>query len=150
MYSFTQSTLLLFSLHCITLLYPVKVCLRPKGRGMYPHIIQRKTMANNMIEDCFYYRIVYFINENGKGTKHYIDTPYSGIRRSLENIIRKNLSVTNSIVVAEITALKNGKCIRLLSRSYSFSLDRYFKQINGERGNSNRYGNIIYGRYAVR
>lgn len=112
--------------------------------------IQRKTTANNMIENCFYYRIVYFINENGKGTKHYIDTPYSGIRRSLENIIRKNLSVTNSIVVAEITALKNGKCIRLLSRSYSFSLDRYFKQINGERGNSNRYGNIIYGRYAVR
>ena len=53
-------------------------------------------------------------------------------------------------MVAEITALKNGKCIRLLSRSYSFSLDRYFKQINGERGNSNRYGNIIYGRYAVR
>ena len=112
--------------------------------------IQRKTTANNMIENCFYYRIVYFINENGKGTKHYIDMPYSGIRRSLENIIRKNLSVTNSIVVAEITALKNGKCIRLLSRSYSFSLDRYFKQINGERGNSNRYGNIIYGRYAVR
>lgn len=112
--------------------------------------IQRKTTANNMIENCFYYRIVYFINENGKGTKNYIDTPYSGIRRSLENIIRKNLSVTNSIVVAEITALKNGKCIRLLSRSYSFSLDRYFKQINGERGNSNRYGNIIYGRYAVR
>ena len=112
--------------------------------------IQRKTTANNMIENCFYYRIVYFINENGKGTKHYIDTPYSGIRRSLENIIRKNLSVTNSIVVAEITALKNGKCIRLLSRSYSFSLDRYFKQINGERENGNRYGNIIYGRYAAR
>ena len=112
--------------------------------------VDRGIAAHNMIENYFSYRIVYFINENGKGTKYYIDVLYRDIRRSLENIIKKNLSVTNSVVITEITVLNNGRCNRLLSRSYSFSLDRYFKQINGERGNSNRYGNIIYGRYAAR
>lgn len=112
--------------------------------------IDRGILANNMVEDKFSYRIIFYINENGKGTKHYLDAPYSDLRTSLENIIRKNLSVTNSIVIAETTALKNGRCIRLLSRAYSFSLDGYFRQINGERENGNRCGNIMYGRYAVR
>lgn len=112
--------------------------------------VSRGCTANNMIEDRFLYRIVYYINESGTGTRHYIDTPYSSLWNTLENIIRKNLSVTNSIVIPEITALKNGRCIRLQSRTYSFSLDGYFKQIIGEYRDRNRYGNIVYGRYAGR
>jgi hypothetical protein len=70
------------------------------------------------------------------------------LRRSLENIIRNNLSVTNNLVIAETTVLKNGKSVCLQSRSYSFSLDGYFKQINGEY--KGRNGIAGYGRYAVR
>ena len=112
--------------------------------------INRGCMANNMIEDCFSYRIIFYINEGNKGTKHYIDTMYEGLRKSLENIIRNNLSVTNTIVIAETTVLKNGKCVYLQSRSYSFSLDGYFKQISGECKDGSRNGNFMYGRYAVK
>ncbi|MDE6607018.1 MAG: hypothetical protein K2K54_04580 [Lachnospiraceae bacterium] len=112
--------------------------------------IDRGCAANNMVENMFSYRIVYFVNENGKGEKYYIDTLYSGLRKSLENIIRSNLSLTNSVVIAETTALKNGKSVGLQSRSYSFSLDGYFRQINGEYRDSNRNGSAFYGRYAVR
>lgn len=109
--------------------------------------INRGCAANNMVEDRFSYRIVFFINEGNKGSKHYLDTIYSGLRKSLENIIRNYLSLTNNVVIAETTALKNGKCVCLQSRSYSFSLDGYFKQISGEYGDNNRNGK--YSRYAV-
>ena len=110
--------------------------------------IDRGCLANNMIEDKFSYRIIFFVNEGNNGSKHYIDTPYSGLRKSLENIIKNHLSLTNSIVIAETTALKNGKCVCLQSRSYSFSLDEYFRKISGGCKDNNR--NIMYGRYAVR
>lgn len=109
--------------------------------------IDRGCLANNMIEDKFSYRIIFFVNEGNNGSKHYIDTPYSGLRKSLENIIKNHLSLTNSIVIAETTALKNGKCVCLQSRSYSFSLDGYFRQISGECRDRNRSGN--YNRYAM-
>lgn len=112
--------------------------------------VNRGILAHNMAENMFSYRIIFYINENGIGTKHYVDTLYNGVQKSLEDIIRRNLSVTNSIAIAEITTLKNGKCIRLLSRSYSFSLDGYFKQISGGRENGNRCGKFMYGRYAIR
>ena len=112
--------------------------------------IDRGCLSNNMVEDRFSYRIIFFVNESGKGTKHYIDSRYGDLRKSLESIIRGYLSVTNNIVIAETTALKNGRCVCLQSRSYSFSLDGYFKQISGEcRGNS-RNGNARYRRYAVK
>ena len=38
--------------------------------------IDRGILANNMVEDKFSYRIIFYINENGKGTKHYLDAPY--------------------------------------------------------------------------
>ena len=38
--------------------------------------IDRGCLSNNMVEDRFSYRIVFFVNENGKGTKHYIDATY--------------------------------------------------------------------------
>lgn len=111
--------------------------------------IDRGCMVHNMVENRFSYRVVYFVNDGNKGIKHYFDTSYSDLRKALENIIRNNLSLTNTVVIAETTALKNGKCIRLLSRSYAFSLDGYFRQINGEHSN-NRYGYTACGKYAVR
>lgn len=112
--------------------------------------IDRGCMANNMIEDRFSYRIVFFVNEGNKGYKHYTDTPYSGLRKALERIIRGNLSVTSSVVIAETTALKSGKCVCLQSRPYAFSLDGYFRQINGEYKGSNRNGTVMYGRCGAR
>ena len=73
--------------------------------------IDRGCLSNNMVEDRFSYRIVFFVNESGKGTKHYIDSRYGDLRKSLESIIRGYLSVTNNIVIAETTALKNGRCV---------------------------------------
>lgn len=112
--------------------------------------INRGCIANNMVEDMFRYRIIFFVNEGDHSSKYYIDTPYDGLRRSLENIIRSNLSVTNNLMIAETTVLKNGKSVCLQSKSYSFSLDGYFKQISGECRNSNRNRNIMCGRYAAR
>lgn len=106
--------------------------------------IQRKTTANNMIETCFSYRLVYFVNENGKGRKCYVDTPYGNLRRSLENIIRENLSTTNCIVFAAVTTQKDGETVSLLSRSYSFNLDGYFEQIIGKK--EKEYKNVNFGR----
>lgn len=111
--------------------------------------IDRGCLANNMTEDRFSYRIVFFVNENGKGTKHYIDSKYADLRKSLESIIKGHLSLTNNIVIAETTALKNGKCVSLLSRSYAFSLEEYFRQIYGRCKSDSGNRNITYGRYAV-
>lgn len=112
--------------------------------------INKGCMYNNMREDKFTYRIVFFVNEGSRGTKHCIDTTYCDLRKSLEGIIKTYLSLTNSIVIAQTTVIKNGKCVYLQSRSYSFSLDGYFKQINGECRNSNGTGTVGYGKYAVR
>ncbi len=111
--------------------------------------IQRGILAHNMVETCFTYRIVYFINENSIGRKCYVDTQYGNLRWSLENIIRENLSTTNSIVISAVTVRKNGEIVSLLSRAYGFSLDGYFKQISGECKNYGN-GNVLCGRYAVR
>ena len=110
--------------------------------------IDRGCMANNMIEDMFSYRIIYFVNEGNKGTKHYIDSQYADLRKSLGSIVRNNLSLTNNLVIAETTVLKNGKCVCLQSKSYAFSLEGYFKQISGEY-KGNRSENIMRGRYAA-
>ena len=109
--------------------------------------INRGCTAHTMVENRFRYRIIYFVNEGNNGSKYYIDTAYNGLRNALESIIRNHLSLTNSIVIAETTALKNGKCVCLQSRSYSFSLDGYFRQISGECRDRNRSGN--YNRYAM-
>lgn len=105
--------------------------------------------ANNMIENYFTYRIIYFINDGNKGTKFCIDTPYDGLRAALENIIRKNLSTTNTVVIAQTTVLKNRESICLQSRSYSFNLDRYFQQICDEKieiiNNNNRRRKVQWG-----
>ncbi len=112
--------------------------------------INRGCTANNMVEDRFSYRIMFFVNGGNNSSRHYIDTSYNGLRKALESIIRENLSLTNCVVIAETTALKHGKCVFLQKRAYSFSLDGYFKQISGECRNSGRNGNAKYGRCAVR
>ena len=95
--------------------------------------INRGCVANNMIEHAFSYRVIYFVNENGNGRKFYADASYTGLRETLENIIRGNLTTTNTVVVAAVTILKNGEVISLLSRAYPFSLDEYFEEIVGEK-----------------
>lgn len=112
--------------------------------------INRGCLANNMVEDRFSYRIVFFVNEGNNSAKYYTDTAYNGLRKSLESIIRENLSLTNCVVIAETTALKHGKCVYLQKRSYSFSLDGYFRQLSGECKDSVRNGAARYGRCAVR
>lgn len=112
--------------------------------------INRGCLANNMVEDRFSYRIIFFVNEGNNSSKYYIDTAYNGLRKSLESIIRENLSLTNCVVIAETTVLKHGKCVCLQKRSYSFSLDGYFRQLSGECRDSGRNGTTRYGRCAVR
>ena len=111
--------------------------------------INRGCMANNMIEEMFSYRIIFYVNDGNIGQKHYLDTSYEDLRKSLENIVRNNLSLTNNLVIAKTTVLKNGKCVCLQSRSYSFSLEHYFKRISGENRDDVRGENIAYRRYAV-
>ncbi len=108
--------------------------------------IQRGILAHNMVEKCFTYRIVYFINENRTGRKCYVDTQYGNLRWSLENIIRENLSTTNSIVISAVTVRKNGEIVSLLSRAYGFSLDGYFLEICGRK--EKEYITANYGRRA--
>ncbi len=110
---------------------PRSIYIRKRGHDMYTvsdiiSDINRGCMANNMVEDMFRYRIVFFVNEGNKSAKYYMDTAYNGLRKSLESIIRANLLLTNCVVIAETTAIKHGKCVFLQKRSYSFSLDGYF------------------------
>ena len=111
--------------------------------------ISRGCMANNMVEDCFSYRIIFFVNEGNQSSKHYIDAVYGDLRKTLEDIIKNHLSLTNRVVIAAVTVRKDGKSVRLQSRSYAFSLEEYFKQINGECRDSSRHGNVMYNRYVV-
>lgn len=108
--------------------------------------IERGCIANNMVEEMFSYRIIFYVNEGSRGTKYYIDSRFAELRNALECIVRNNLSLTNNLVIAETTVLMNGRCVHLQSKSYSFSLDQYFKQISGE-GNRNK--GTAYGRYAI-
>ena len=68
--------------------------------------INRGCTANNMVEDRFSYRIMFFVNGGNSSSRHYIDTSYNGLRKALESIIRENLSLTNCVVIAETTAFK--------------------------------------------
>lgn len=101
--------------------------------------IDRGCLANNMIEDCFTYRIVYFVNERNNGKKYYLDSSYRDLRKSLESIIRGNLTLTNNVVIADTTVLKRGKCTCLQSKAYSFSLEEYFRRIKGDNVSKNSF-----------
>lgn len=109
--------------------------------------INRGCAVNNMIEDKFSYRIIFFVNDGNRSNKRYIDTAYGDLRKTLESIVKDHLSLTNSVVIAETTVRKGGECICLQSQSYAFCLDEYFKRINGERVVGCKRGN--YNRYAV-
>ena len=111
--------------------------------------IGRGCIANNLNEDMFRYRIIFFVNETEKGSKHYVDAPYGGLRKALEDIIRDHLSLTNNIVIAETTVLKDGKSVCLQSRSYPLSLMGYFERISGEGREGSSKGRVLYGRYVA-
>lgn len=105
--------------------------------------VDGRILANNMIETCFSYRLIYFVNFEDKREKHYIDTRYDDLREALENIIRGNLTTTNTVVISAVTTLKEGKCVSLLSRAYGFNLNEYFRKVCGEKEKeyvSNNYG----------
>lgn len=111
--------------------------------------VERGCLRNNMVEDKFSYRLVYFINSGSKGRKLCLDTQYDGLRAALEKIVRENLTATNSVVLAAVTARKNGEVVSLLSRSFGFSLNEYFQAIYGRCKNrnntyNNRYAQAIY------
>lgn len=112
--------------------------------------IDRGCAANNMVETEFSYRVVFFVREGNKSSKHYIDTAYDGLRETLESIVKDYLSLTNNIIIAAVTVRKGGKSVSLQSRSYGFSLDEYFQMINGGCRDDRRRGNIMCGRYAAR
>ena len=107
--------------------------------------ISRGCAVNNMVEDRFSYRLVYFINTGKRSEKHFIDVSYGSLRKALETIVKGNLTTTNTVVVAAVTALKDRKCVSLLSRAYGFSLEEYFRQLTGKRKNRN---NTFYNRFA--
>ena len=90
--------------------------------------INRGCTANNLNEACFSYRVIYYVNEYDVGTKHYEDCSYDDLRKTLESIIRENITLTNSVSVAQTTVRKGGKCVCLQSKSYSFSLNEYFER----------------------
>ena len=75
----------------------------------------RGTSLPRMKKEVFSYRIIFFVNEGAGSVKHYIGTPYNRLRQSLETVIRRNLSLTNRVIIAETTALKSGKCVHLQS-----------------------------------
>ena len=106
--------------------------------------VDKGCAIHNLNESCFSYRILFFVNEGGTGMKHHADSTYEGLRKTLESIIRENISLTNSVVFAQTTVRKNGKCVCLQSRSYMFNLDEYFKQIIGRK--EKVYVNDNYGR----
>lgn len=91
--------------------------------------INNGILAHNMVETYFSYKIIFYINEGNASSKNYIVTSYSGLRKSLENIIRGNLTTTNSIVIATVTVRKKQGTVSLLSRSYKFDLSEYFRKI---------------------
>lgn len=107
--------------------------------------INRGCIANNMQEDRFTYRIIFFVNEGNERTKHYSYTTYGNLHKALENIIRSHLSLTNSVVIAQTTAIHYEKKVCLQSRSYGFCLEEYFRKINGEyKASSSKYGNLMF------
>lgn len=112
--------------------------------------VGRGCTANNMAEDKFSYRLVYFVNGQNGNEKYCIDVQYGGLRVALENVVRKNLTTTNSVVLAAVTARKNGEAVSLLSRSYGFSLEEYFQWVTGRQKRRNaiynsRYATATYG-----
>lgn len=106
--------------------------------------ISRHCAIHNMVENAFTYRIAYYVNEKNMRKKYYLDSSFENLRQTLEKVVRSSLSLTNNIVISNVTVKKNGKCVYLLSRPYKFCLDGYFRWITDQPKNRN-----LYGRYAT-
>lgn len=105
--------------------------------------ISRGCALNNLNENAFSYRIIYYTNEHGTGIKHYANCRYEDLRKTIENIIRGNLSLTNSVSIAQTNVRKNGSCVCLQSKSYLFSLEEYFQTIYGNRKKRSAHGRCV-------
>ena len=81
---------------------------------------------------------MFCVHNGNKRTRKYVDTSYANLRNTLENIIRNNLSLTNTVMVENVTVRKNGKSVYLLNRKYSFNLEEYFQRVLGNGQNRNK------------
>ena len=68
------------------------------------------------------------MNDENKGTKFRVDTSYDGLRESLENIIRDNLTTTNSLVIAEVTVRKDKQSISYSAKRMGSAWTDIFKR----------------------
>lgn len=109
--------------------------------------INKGCAINNLNENAFTYRVAYYVNEGNISKKHHMDSSFDNLRQTLEKIIQSSLSLTNNIVISSVTVKKNGKCVYLLSRSYKFCLDGYFRWITDQPKNRNLYGRYAAARY---
>lgn len=103
---------------------------------------KRGCLAHNIIEDRFIYRISYYVNRDRVGRKYYCTVSYGEVQQAIVRIIKKHLTWETDVVITGITAKKGTEIIKLLSRSYPFSLEKYFVYIEGrathEKINRNR------------
>lgn len=107
--------------------------------------VDRHCTINNLNEDSFSYRIIYYIKEGNTGKRCCVDAAYKDLQKAMESIIRKNLSMENSVSISGVTVRNKGKCVCLLGRAYKFSLEEYFCQIYGK----GRKRKAVHGRYTV-
>lgn len=103
---------------------------------------KRGCLAHNIIEDRFIYRISYYVNRDRVGIRHHCTACYGELQQAIVGIIKKHLTWETDVVITGITARKGTETIKLLSRSYPFSLEKYFAYIEGsayhEKINRNR------------
>ena len=103
---------------------------------------ERGCLAHNIIEDRLIYRISYYVNRNRVGRKYHCIVSYDEMQQTIVGIIKKHLTWETDVVITGITARKGTETMKLLSRSYPFSLEKYFEYIEGratyEKINRNR------------
>lgn len=103
---------------------------------------KRGCLAYNIIEDRFIYRISYYVNRDRVGRRYYCTVSYDEMQQAIVGIIKKHLTWETDVVISGITAKKGTETMKLLSRSYPFSLETYFAYIEGrathEKINRNR------------
>ena len=103
--------------------------------------VERGCLANNIVEEKFLYHISYCIKRGEVRKKQYCTADFRGMQQAIAEIIKKNLTLENDIVITDISTNKGAEKIRLLRRSYPFSLEKYFEIIEGRANNGkiNRY-----------
>lgn len=73
--------------------------------------INRHCAIYNMAESAFTYQIVFYTNEENESKKYCVDSTYEDLRQTLENIIRENITLKNTIVIAQTIIRRDRKFI---------------------------------------